>query len=109
MSWYSGKTQIFWACSELISGREISQANEIAEVRGWRLGAIIHRLRKHYDWPIEVRYDKRRIAYYRLADGTDISILKMPPSCIPKKKKGVAAPLSQKSDSNNPKTEDSDQ
>jgi hypothetical protein len=37
MNWYSGETQIRWACLQLIRGREISHACEIAEAKGWRL------------------------------------------------------------------------
>jgi hypothetical protein len=65
MRWYSDDTQIRWACLQLIKGREISHAHEIAETRGWRLAPIIHNLKK-LNWPILTRYGERGIAYYRL-------------------------------------------
>ena len=65
--WFSSDTAIAWACHELIRGREISHADEIAEVNGWRLGAIIHVLRTRYRWPIATTLKgPRRIGYYRL-------------------------------------------
>ena len=65
--WFSGDTAIAWACRELIRGRTISHADEIAEVGAWRLGAIIHVLRARYKWPITTeRRGVERIAYYRL-------------------------------------------
>lgn len=65
--WFSGDTAIAWACRELIRGREISHADEIAEVNAWRLGAIVHVLRKRYKWPIVTTLKgPSRIGYYRL-------------------------------------------
>lgn len=65
--WFSGDTAIAWACRELIRGREISHADEIEEVSAWRLGAIIHVLRKRYKWPIVTTLKgPSRIGYYRL-------------------------------------------
>ncbi len=87
--WYSSETQIRWACLMLIKGREISHAHEIAEANGWRLGAIIHRLKKRFNWPIQARYGERGIAYYRLAKGTDTEALKKPRS-FEKKKRGAS-------------------
>ena len=80
--WYSGETQIRWACRELIKGREISHAHEIAEVRGWRLSAIIYNLRHRYKWPILTRYDDCRIAYYRLGKGIKTDELLKPRSFL---------------------------
>lgn len=79
--WFSSPTQVYWTCKALISGRVISHKTEIREVKGWRLGAIIHTLRKKYKWPIEVEYrGPECIAHYRLAPGTAIERLKYPPS-----------------------------
>jgi len=44
--WFSGHSQVFWTCKALLEGRTINHRMEIREVRGWRLGAIIHRLRR---------------------------------------------------------------
>lgn len=77
--WFSGDTAIAWACRELIRGRTISHADEIAEVGAWRLGAIIHVLRARYKWPITTeRRGVERIAYYRL--GRSEEPLKLPKS-----------------------------
>ncbi|NCC03386.1 MAG: hypothetical protein EOM37_04980 [Proteobacteria bacterium] len=86
MSWYSHESQIRWACLQLIRGREISHKDEIGEVRGWRLSAIIHNLRKRYHWPISTRYDANRVGYYRLGTGVDADGLKKPRSFFPKEK-----------------------
>jgi len=80
-NFYSGKTQVFWTCDALLKGREISHASEINEVRGWRLGAIIHRLKHHYGWPIVPEYrGPSNIAFYRLKPDTDRTKLRFPPS-----------------------------
>lgn len=79
--WFSSPTQVFWACQALISGRVISHKTEIREVKGWRLGAIIHLLKSKYKWPIEVEYRGAEcVAHYRLAPGTAMESLKFPPS-----------------------------
>jgi hypothetical protein len=55
--------------------------DEIGEVKGWRLGAIIHNLRRNYHWPIETEYKgPERIAHYRLVRGTDWRVLDFPRS-----------------------------
>lgn len=65
--WFSSDTAISWACRELIKGRTISHPDEIGEAGGWRLGAIVHVLRKRYKWPIVTeRRGPARIAFYRL-------------------------------------------
>jgi|GEM_PF-1927976 hypothetical protein len=70
--WFSGDTAVSWTCRELIKGRAISHADEIAEVGAWRLGAIIHVLRTRYRWPITTeRRGAERIAYYRLGHATE--------------------------------------
>lgn len=100
MRWYSDNTQIRWACQELLKGREISHACEIAEVNGWRLSAIIFNLRHRYNWPISTRYGQNRIAYYKLGRGVATDSLEKPRSFYKKKKD--AATSSSQSDSNNP-------
>lgn len=89
--WYSNETQIRWACLQLIKGREISHACEIAEVKGWRLAAIIWRLIHRYNWPIQKREGVNGVAYYRLGHGVEKSGLEMPRSFHLKKKGDVAA------------------
>ena len=65
--WYSKTSQVYWTCKALLEGRTITHRDEIGETRGWRLGAIIHRLRRHYEWPIETEYrGPERIAHYSL-------------------------------------------
>lgn len=79
--WFSGETQVFWACKALTEGRVISHKTEIREVKGWRLGAIIHLLRSKYRWPITVEYrGTENVAHYRLQPGTVIASLNFPPS-----------------------------
>ena len=79
--WYSGKTQVFWTCKALLDGRTISHKTEIREVRGWRLGAIVHRLRHDYGWPIHVEYrGPQNIAHYWLDPDADRASLRLPSS-----------------------------
>ena len=79
--WYSNKTQVYWTCKALLHGRTISHKTEIREVNGWRLGSIIHNLKKHYDWPIDVEYrGPENIAYYKLRPGTVKSKPRFPKS-----------------------------
>jgi hypothetical protein len=79
--WYSGVTQVAWTCRALLDGRTISHKTEIREVRGWRLGAIVHRLRREYGWPIEVEYrGPDNVAHYFLKPGTDPASLRFPRS-----------------------------
>ena len=78
---YFNTTQVFWCCKALLDGRTISHKTEIREVKGWRLGAIIHTLRKKYDWPITAEYrGPENIAFYRLPPATDRATLRFPPS-----------------------------
>jgi len=78
---YSNPTQVYWTCKALLDGRAISHKTEIREVKGWRLGAIVHNLRKHYGWPIEAEYrGPENIAYYTLRPGTDRASLHFPQS-----------------------------
>lgn len=79
--WYSNESQVFWTCKALIQGRTINHMDEIGEVRGWRLGAIIHNLRRKYDWPIDTEYKgPERIAHYTLRKGCDWRCLAFPRS-----------------------------
>lgn len=79
--WFSGQTQVFWTCKALLDGRTISHKTEIREVRGWRLGAIVHRLKHEFGWPIHAEYrGPDNIAHYRLSPGTDLARLRFPPS-----------------------------
>jgi hypothetical protein len=81
--WFSGETQVYWCCKALTEGRTISHKTEIREVRGWRLGAIIHLLRSRYHWPIEAEYrGAENVAYYSLRPGSDVSRLTFPPSAM---------------------------
>lgn len=78
---YSSATQVEWTCRALLSGRTIGHGDEIAEVQGWRLAAIIHRLKHRYGWPIETVYTgPESIAQYKLQPGCDRSRLMFPPS-----------------------------
>ncbi len=78
---YSGETQVFWTCKALLDGREISHVTEIREVHGWRLGAIIHRLKSEYAWPIQTRYrSPDNVAFYSLTPDADRTKLRFPPS-----------------------------
>lgn len=78
---YSSSSQVYWCCKALLDGRTISHKTEIREVKGWRLGAIVHRLKSRYDWPILAEYrGPENIAHYRLAPGFDRARLKFPRS-----------------------------
>ena len=79
--WYSGETQIHGTCDALLKGRAISHRSEIREVNGWRLGAIIHRLRVEFGWPIQTEYrGPENVAYYSLKPGADRTKLRFPSS-----------------------------
>ena len=79
--WHSSSSQRYWCCKALLDGRTLTHRTEIREVNGWRLAAIVHVLRREYDWPIpsESR-GKDHIEHYWLAKGTDKSKLRFPPS-----------------------------
>ena len=78
---YSNPTQVYWTCKKFLDGHAISHKTEIREVRGWRLGAIVHNLKRNYGWPIEVEYrGPENVAYYWLRPGTDTTQLKFPRS-----------------------------
>ena len=79
--WYSGKMQVHWTCKAFLEGRTIGHETEIREVKGWRLGAIVHRLRSEFGWPIEVEYcGPENVAHYRLKSGTKRETLQFPKS-----------------------------
>lgn len=79
--WHSNHTQVYWTCMALTQGRTITHMDEIGEVKGWRLGAIIHNLRRKYHWPIETEYKgPERIAHYCLSKRTDWRGLDFPRS-----------------------------
>lgn len=87
----SGNTRVYWTCKALLAGRTINHQTEIREVRGWRLGAIIHRLRIQYGWPILVEYVGRsNVALYRLDPDADLSRLRFPTSAIELRKEVAA-------------------
>ena len=78
---YSSDTQVEWACRALLSGRSIGHIDEIAEARGWRLSAIVWRLKHKYGWPILTEYTgQENHARYKLAVGCDRAKLRFPPS-----------------------------
>lgn len=76
----------------LVRGRTINHMDEIGEVKGWRLGAIIHNLRRKYNWPIDTVYKgPERIAHYSLAKGADWRGLEFPRSAKAVREKLKAA------------------
>jgi len=78
---YSSDSQIRWACAGFLSGRTLGHHDEIAEVQGWRLAAIVWRLKRKYGWPITTEYvGPENRACYKLAPGTDRAKLNFPPS-----------------------------
>jgi len=80
-SFFSGKTQIEWTCRAFLSGRTIGHDDEINETRGWRLAAIVCRLKKDYGWPIDTVYSgPEGYARYKLRPGYNRAQLSFPPS-----------------------------
>lgn len=78
---FSSHKQTYWACAALLNGQAISHQDEIAQVQGWRLAAIISRLKKKYDWPIATEYlGPQRYARYNLVLDCDLSNLQFPRS-----------------------------
>ena len=78
---YSSPSQIEWACRALLSGRTIGHGDEIAEAAGWRLAAIVWRLKHRYGWPISTEYvGPENRACYKLQVGIDRAALRFPPS-----------------------------
>ncbi|WP_324752109.1 hypothetical protein [Roseovarius sp. Pro17] len=80
-NFYSSDSQVFWTYKALIDGRTISHKSEIREVRGWSLGAIIHRLRHDCGWPTQAEYrGPLSVAHYSLKAGIDRAALRFPKS-----------------------------
>ena len=78
---YSNPTQRYWVCASLLAGRTLNTENEIAEVKGWRLAAVIHVLIHEYDWPIVSEYRGRdNIKHYWLRPDANRTKLRFPPS-----------------------------
>lgn len=78
---FSSDSQIRWACKALLSGRTVGHNDEIAESKGWRLAAIVWRLKNEYDWPITTEYvGPENRATYKLQPGTDRAKLEFPRS-----------------------------
>ena len=100
--WHSSHTQIHWTCAALTEGRTITHLDEIGEVQGWRLGAIVHNLRHRYKWPILVDYrGPERIAHYRLRPGCNALSLDYPRSA-----KGVRDDLKARAEASSPPAAD---
>ncbi|GAA6176967.1 hypothetical protein [Sulfitobacter pacificus] len=79
-NFYSKPTSVYMACKLLLDGQTISQITLMQSGHGWRLGAIMHRLRWEYGWPICTEYTSGHIALYSLAPGTDTATLRFPKS-----------------------------
>ena len=80
-NFYSKPTSVYWTCKALLSGDTISQLTQIQHVKGWRLGAIIHRLKSEYGWPIQTAYRfPDNVAFYSLSKTADRAKLSFPPS-----------------------------
>ncbi len=78
---YAKPTSVFWTCKALLDGRTISQLTQIQNVKGWRLPAVIHRLKTEYGWPIHTEYTSPgQVALYCLAPDTDRAKLRFPRS-----------------------------
>ena len=80
-NFYSKPTSVFWACKALTDGRTITQQDEMAEIGAWRLGAVIHRFKTEYHWPILVEYrGPEKVAHYWLNKDLGTATLRFPPS-----------------------------
>lgn len=78
---YSKQTSVFWACKAFLDGRTISHREAMKEIGAWRLGAIAHRLKREFGWPVEVEYrGSEKVAYYSLAPDVDTAKLRFPKS-----------------------------
>lgn len=77
----SSPTQVEWTCRALLSGRTIGHDDEITEAKGWRLAAIVWRLKHRYGWPIQTEYTgPENHARYKLAVGCNRANLRFPRS-----------------------------
>lgn len=91
-NFYSKPTSVFWACKALTEGRTITQQDEMAEIGAWRLGAIIHRLKREFSWPISVEYrGPEKVAHYSLDQDADKAKLRLPRSASALGEQGGAA------------------
>jgi hypothetical protein len=80
-NFYSKKTSVFWTCKALKDGRTIAHQDEMTEIGAWRLGAIIHRLKKELHWPISVECrGPENVAHYSMATDMDRTKLRLPRS-----------------------------
>lgn len=78
---YSKPTSVYMACKLLLEGQAISQITLMRSGHGWRLGAIIHRLKTEYAWPIHTTYSSPdHVAFYSLKADVDLTALCFPPS-----------------------------
>lgn len=88
---YSSASQVEWACGAPLSGRTIGHDDEISEAAGWRLAAIVHRLKRRYEWPILTQYTgPENRAAYKLEPGTDRTMLRYLPSALHLAQEGQA-------------------
>lgn len=91
-NFYSKQTSVFWVCNALKQGRTITHQDEMREIRSWRLGAVIHRLKREFEWPIIVEYrGPEKVAFYALDPNADHSTLRFPKSAQALGKTGNAA------------------
>lgn len=80
-NYYSKPTSVYWVCNALLNGLTISQLTQIQHVRGWRLPAIVHRLKTEFGWPICTEYGETDgVAFYSLPLDADRSKLRFPQS-----------------------------
>ncbi|WP_299872679.1 hypothetical protein [uncultured Sulfitobacter sp.] len=78
---YSKPTSVYWTCKALTEGQTISQLTQIQNVKGWRLPAVIHRLKAEYHWPICTEYRQPDgVAFYSLSPDVDRATLRFPKS-----------------------------
>ncbi len=78
---YSKHTSVHMACKLLLDGQTISQITLMRSGHGWRLGAIIHRLKTEYGWPIHTIYSTPdNVAFYSIKADIDRTALRLPPS-----------------------------
>ena len=91
-NFYSKTTSVFWACKALKNGRTITHQDAMAEIGAWRLGAIVHRLKREFGWPVNVEYrGPEQVAFYALDPDADTTKLRFPRSAQALGDKGGAA------------------
>jgi len=80
-TFYSKPTSVYMTCKLLLEGQTISQITLMQSGHGWRLGAIMHRLKWEYGWPIQTEYTSPgNVALYTLSPDADRSALRFPKS-----------------------------